>query len=198
MHERGVLDAVPQLGPGRSQKPKKPQRPRRVPPLGLPRTIGQYAQYLGDNPKYIQSDITRATKIYLASQQIFAGFDNGEFRKHLEAAYAAACRMEQEVACLTRPPVLATRHIRSQKRPFSPSHVAGTIRLFSPSSQGLAACRKGMVVSITTAFPSVPQVNPPCVQVRPVFTCYDSISARPGSVSPPCSAKGPATPLPCL
>ncbi len=36
---------------------------------------------------------------------------------------------------------------------------AGAIRLFPPSYQGLAACRKGMVVSITTAFPSVRQVQ---------------------------------------
>ena len=41
--------------------------------------------------------------------------------------------------------------------------------------------------------------DPPFVQVCPVFTCYaHSMSARPGSVSPQCGAKGPATPLPCL
>jgi hypothetical protein len=35
-------------------------------------------------------------------------------------------------------PVLATRHIRPQKRQLSPSNFAGAIRLFPPSSQGLA------------------------------------------------------------
>ncbi len=39
----------------------------------------------------MQSDITRATKIYLASTQIFSGFQNGWFRKQLEAAFEAAC-----------------------------------------------------------------------------------------------------------
>lgn len=35
---------------------------------------------------------------------------------------------------------------------------AGAIRLFPPSSRGLASSRKGMDVSITTTFPSVLQV----------------------------------------
>lgn len=92
MRERGQLGGDPQPAPGRSQKPKKPQRPRRVPPLGLLRTMGQYAQELGDNPKYVQSDITRASKIYFAAAQIFSGFTSGWFREQLEAAYAAATK----------------------------------------------------------------------------------------------------------
>src|SRR5258708_11386369 len=35
----------------------------------------------------------------------------------------------------------------------------GAIRFFPPAYQGLAACRKAMVVQITTAVPSVPQVQ---------------------------------------
>lgn len=92
MRERGQLGGDPQPAPGRSQKPKKAQRPRRVPPLGLLRTMGQYAQELGDNPKYVQSDITRASKIYFAAAQIFSGFTNSWFREQLEAAYDAACK----------------------------------------------------------------------------------------------------------
>ena len=60
--------------------------------MGLLRTMGQYAQELGDNPKYVQSDITRASKIYFAAAQIFSGFTSGWFREQLEAAYAAACK----------------------------------------------------------------------------------------------------------
>ncbi len=72
----------------RSQKPKKNQRFRRMPPQPLINTIGKFAQDLGDNQKFVQSDITRATKIYFASTQIFSGFQNGWFREQLEAAFA--------------------------------------------------------------------------------------------------------------
>ncbi len=58
-------------------------------------------------------------------------------------------------------PVLATLHIRSQKRQFSPSNFADAIRLFPPSPQSLACDKKGWIVSITTAFPSVPKCHPP-------------------------------------
>jgi len=92
MRERGELGGDPQPAPtNRSQKPKKHQRPRRMPPQALLNTIGKYAQDLGDHQKFVQSDITRATKIYLASTQIFSGFQNGWFRKQLEAAFEAAC-----------------------------------------------------------------------------------------------------------
>jgi hypothetical protein len=92
MRERGELGGDPQPAPtNRSQKPKKNQRTRRMPPQALLNTIGKYAQDLGDHQKFVQSDITRATKIYLASTQIFSGFQNGWFRKQLEAAFEAAC-----------------------------------------------------------------------------------------------------------
>ncbi len=39
-----------------------------------------------------QSDITRATKIYCASAQIFTGFQSSWFREQLEAAFEAACK----------------------------------------------------------------------------------------------------------
>ena len=40
-----------------------------------------------------------------------------------------------------------------------------------------------------------PKCNPPCVQVCHVFTCYaHPMAARLGPVSPPCNARGPATP----
>ncbi len=89
MRERGELGGDPQPAPtSRSQKPKKNQRPRRMPPQPLITTIGKFAQDLGDNQKFVQSDITRATKIYFASTQIFSGFQNGWFREQLEAAFA--------------------------------------------------------------------------------------------------------------
>jgi hypothetical protein len=44
-----------------------------------------------------------------------------------------------------------------------------------------------------------PKCNPPCVQVCHVFTCYaHSMAARLGPVSPPCNARGPATPTAVL
>jgi hypothetical protein len=93
MRARGELGGDPQPAPtSRSQKPKKSQRPKRVPPEPLLRTIGMYAQQLGDNPKFVQSDITRATKIYFAATQIFSGFRNSWFKEQLDAAFAAACR----------------------------------------------------------------------------------------------------------
>ncbi len=93
MRERGELGGEPQPVPTNcSQKPKKNQRPRRVPPEPLLRYIGMYAQQLGDNQKFVQSDITRATKIYFASTQIFSGFRNAWFGAQLEAAFAAACK----------------------------------------------------------------------------------------------------------
>jgi hypothetical protein len=93
MRERGELGGDPQPAPtNRSQKPKKHQRPRRMPPQALLNTIGKYAQDLGDNQKFVQSDITRATKIYFAAAQVFSGFQNSWFRKQLEAAYEEACK----------------------------------------------------------------------------------------------------------
>ncbi len=89
MRERGELGGDPQPAPtSRSQKPKKNQRPRRMPPQQLINTIGMYAQQLGDNQKFVQSDITRATKIYLASTQVFSSFQNSWFREQLETAFA--------------------------------------------------------------------------------------------------------------
>ena len=93
MRERGELGGDPQPAPtSHSQKPKKIQRPRRMPPQQLISTIGMYAQQLGDNQKFVQSDITRATKIYFASTQIFSGFQNSWFKEQLEAAFEAACK----------------------------------------------------------------------------------------------------------
>ena len=95
--------------------------------------------------------------------------------------------------------MLATYHICCQKRPFSPSHFTGAIRLFPPSDKDLTVCRKGMVVKFTTAFPSVPQVQSAFVQVRPVFICYAlGMAARPDSVSLSGNAKGPPIPTTLL
>lgn len=75
------------------------------------------------------------------------------FADHRTAPYISTVRsvrlLSPEVAILRAivgMVVLATSHIRSQKRQFSPSNFAGVIRLFPPSSQDLASARKGMVV----------------------------------------------------
>jgi hypothetical protein len=70
---------------------QKDQRPRREIPGYLSRKIAKYAQDLGDNPRSLQSDITRAAKLYFASQQIFSGFRNSWFNEQLEAAFADTC-----------------------------------------------------------------------------------------------------------
>jgi hypothetical protein len=97
----------------------------------------------------------------------------------LNRAFAHANTQLEQLASDAPNPVLATWHIRSQKRQFSPSHFAGAIRLFPPSYQGLAACRKGMVVQITTTFPSVPQVQSAfCPGVTGLHLLYCCVSVR--------------------
>jgi hypothetical protein len=73
-----------------TQKQKMDQRTRRGTPEPLARTIAMYAQQLGDNAKLVPSDITRAAKIYFASQQIFQGFRNAWFKEQLDKAFDEA------------------------------------------------------------------------------------------------------------
>jgi hypothetical protein len=49
-------------------------------------------QDLGGNPKYLQSDITRLTKMYWACTQIFNGFTNVWFLEHLTKAFVKTCK----------------------------------------------------------------------------------------------------------
>ncbi len=84
-------------------------------------------------------------------------------------------------------PMLATLHIRSQKRQFSPSNFADAIRLFPPSSQGLACDRKGVIISITAAFSSVPRCNPPFSRAARLHMLYYWMRVRRYSPSVSCS-----------
>ena len=93
MRARGELgNDAPAAPANPGQKPKKPQRPRRMPPAALVRTIAQFGQELGDNPKSQQSNLTRASKLYFAATQIFGDFSNSTFKKQLDAAFEDACK----------------------------------------------------------------------------------------------------------
>jgi hypothetical protein len=70
----------------------QPKRKRRATPEHLTRTITQMIQDLGGNPKYLQSDITRLTKMYWACTQIFNGFTNVWFLEHLTKAFVKTCK----------------------------------------------------------------------------------------------------------
>src|SRR5437588_6726429 len=69
---------------------KKDQRPRRGTPERLAQSIAYIVQVLGGNPKFQQSDITRATKMYWAATQIFDGFTNAWFLVMLKEAFIDA------------------------------------------------------------------------------------------------------------
>jgi hypothetical protein len=69
---------------------KKDQRPRRGTPERLAQSIAYIVQVLGGNPKWQQSDITRATKMYWAATQIFDGFTNAWFLEILKEAFIDA------------------------------------------------------------------------------------------------------------
>ena len=70
----------------RSRK-KKNQRQRRGTPERLAQSVAYIVQVLGGNPKFQQSDITRATKLYWAATQIFTGFTNAWFLDILREAF---------------------------------------------------------------------------------------------------------------
>ncbi len=70
----------------------QPKRKRRGTPEHLARTITQMVQDLGGNPQYLQSDITRLTKMYWACTQIFTGFSNVWFLDQLTKAFVKTCK----------------------------------------------------------------------------------------------------------
>jgi hypothetical protein len=71
----------------RHQQERLAKRKRHKTPERLAQVITEMIQTLGGNPQYLQSDITRVTKIYWACTQLFAGFGNAWFLDHLEAAF---------------------------------------------------------------------------------------------------------------
>jgi hypothetical protein len=71
----------------RHQQERAAKRKRRKTPEKLAEVITEIMQNLGGNPQYLQSDLTRATKIYWACTQLFGNFNNAWFLQHLEAAF---------------------------------------------------------------------------------------------------------------
>ena len=71
----------------RHQQARATKRKRRKTPKRLTQVITEMMQTLGGNPQYLQSDITRVTKIYWACTQLFAGFQNAWFLDQLEMAF---------------------------------------------------------------------------------------------------------------
>ena len=70
----------------------QPKRKRQRTPERLALVITQMVQQLGGNPKYLQSDITRVSKIYWASIQIFTGFRNAWFLEQLTETFVKVCK----------------------------------------------------------------------------------------------------------
>jgi hypothetical protein len=70
----------------------QPKRKRLGTPEHLARTITQMVQDLGGNPQYLQSDITRLSKMYWACTQIFTGFSNVWFLEQLTKAFVKTCK----------------------------------------------------------------------------------------------------------
>jgi hypothetical protein len=70
----------------------QPKRKRLRTPERLALVITKMMQDLGGNPKSLQSDITRVTKIYWACTQIFSPFSNVWFLEQLYAALAKTRR----------------------------------------------------------------------------------------------------------
>jgi hypothetical protein len=86
-----LLDLQPQI-PTSTEKPKHEKRQKRGTPAQLARSLSYMVQQLGENPKSLQSDITRVTKIYWAATQLFTGFKNSWFLDRLQEAFVAACK----------------------------------------------------------------------------------------------------------
>jgi hypothetical protein len=71
----------------RHQQARAAKRKRHKTPERLAQVITEIMQTLGGNPQYLQSDITRVTKIYWACTQLFPSFHNAWFLDQLEIAF---------------------------------------------------------------------------------------------------------------
>jgi len=71
----------------RHQQARQAKRKQHKTPERLVQVITEMMQTLGGNPQYLQSDLTRATKIYWACTQLMPGFSNGWFLDQLTAAF---------------------------------------------------------------------------------------------------------------
>lgn len=74
------------------QQPQQDRRPQRGTPEPLARKMAHYAQQLGGNPKYLQSDVTRVTKLYWTATQIYPQFKNSWFEGELAGVFQKACK----------------------------------------------------------------------------------------------------------
>jgi hypothetical protein len=70
----------------------QPKRKRLGTPEWLARVITQMVQDLGGNSQYLQSDITRVSKLYWACTQIFTGFHDTWFHDQLIKAFDKTCQ----------------------------------------------------------------------------------------------------------
>ncbi len=71
----------------RHQQARAAKRKRHKTPEKLTQVITEIMQTLGGNPQYLQSDITRVTKIYWACTQLMPGFSNSWFLDQLTTAF---------------------------------------------------------------------------------------------------------------
>jgi hypothetical protein len=71
----------------RHQQARAAKHKRRKTPEKLAQVITEMMQTLGGNPQYLQSDLTRATKIYWACTQLIPGFTNPWFLDQLTTAF---------------------------------------------------------------------------------------------------------------
>ncbi len=71
----------------RHQQARAAKRKRHKTPEKLTQVITEIMQTLGGNPQYLQSDITRVTKIYWACTQLMPGFSNPWFLDQLTTAF---------------------------------------------------------------------------------------------------------------
>jgi hypothetical protein len=80
-------ERVRQAKAQRHQQARQAKRKQRKTPEKLAQVITETMQTLGGNPQYLQSDLTRATKIYWACTQLMPGFSNAWFLDQLTTAF---------------------------------------------------------------------------------------------------------------
>jgi len=80
-------EQVRQAKAQRHQQARQAKRKQHKTPERLAQVITEMMQTLGGNPQYLQSDLTRATKIYWACTQLIPGFSNAWFLDQLTTAF---------------------------------------------------------------------------------------------------------------
>jgi hypothetical protein len=81
------------------RKKRQEERPRRLVPEWFIQRVVQDSQQLGDNPKSLQSVLTRLSKVYLTAEQVFTGVTQAEVINRMnEARRKAEQRAKERVA----------------------------------------------------------------------------------------------------